>query len=110
MTATPDLSQLTVRERLTCIQANVRSDMFIFPADFFKLRDVSLRIPLGKAIPGTRSSTFVMSAANWFRWKKGLPLFDPEMSTNTGFNEAVRGITEHIPAPATFNAQLRVIF
>jgi outer membrane receptor protein involved in Fe transport len=110
VTATPDLSKLTVRERLTCIQANVRSDMFIFPADFFKIRDVSVRIPLGKLIPGTRNSQFVMSAANWYRWKKGLPLFDPEMSTNGGFNESVRGITEHIPAPATFNAQLRLVF
>ena len=103
-------ANLTPRERLTCIQANVRSDMFIFPADFFKLRDVTLRVPLGGLIPRTNSSTFIVSAGNWFRWNKSLPLFDPEMNSNAGFNEAVRAIQEQIPSAATFIAQLRIQF
>jgi TonB-dependent starch-binding outer membrane protein SusC len=103
-------ANLTPRERLTCIQANVRNDMFIFPADFFKVRDVTLRVPLGKAIPRTNSSTLIVSAGNWFRWTKGLPLFDPEMNSNAGFNEAVRAIQEQIPSAATFLAQLRITF
>jgi hypothetical protein len=39
-----------------------------------------------------------------------MKLFDPEMSDNGGFNETVRGINEHIPAPATVMAQLRITF
>ena len=101
---------ITARETLTCIPANVRSDMFIFPADFFKIRDLTVTIPLGRAIPGTTSSSFVFSAQNFFRKNYGMPLFDPEMSGNDGFNATVRYISEHIPAPAVFLTSLRLSF
>jgi TonB-dependent SusC/RagA subfamily outer membrane receptor len=101
---------ITVRETLTCIPANVRSDMFIFPADFFKLRDFTIDIPLGRLIPGTASSSFLFSAKNFYRRNYGMPLFDPEMSGNDGFNATVRYISEHIPAPATFTTSLRISF
>lgn len=104
-------SQLTVRESLICNTRNIRQDMFIYPADFFKLRDVSLRIPLGRVIPRTSSAQLVLSGANWYTWKKDeFPIFDPEQAGNGGFNEQVRYISEHIPSPATFTAQLRVAF
>ncbi|MCU0647746.1 MAG: TonB-dependent receptor [Gemmatimonadaceae bacterium] len=101
---------LSPRERLTCIPANARQDMFIFPADFFKLRDVTVTVPLGKFIPGTTSSSFVFSAQNFFRRNYGMPLFDPEMSGNDGFNAAVRYISEMIPAPAMYLTSLRIAF
>jgi hypothetical protein len=84
--------------------------MFIFPADFFKIRDVTLTIPLGRLIPRTASSMFVISASNFFRRNDGMPLFDPEMSGNDGFNSTVRYISEHIPAPAVFLSSLRISF
>jgi outer membrane receptor protein involved in Fe transport len=101
---------LTVRETLTCVPANVRSDMFIFEADFFKVRDVTLTVPLGRMIPRSTSSSIVFSAQNIFRKNYGMPLFDPEMSGNDGFNPTVRYISEHIPAPAVFLTSLRVSF
>lgn len=104
-------SQLTVREQLWCVQKNVRQDMFIYPADFFKLRDISVRVPLGRRIPGTQSAQLVVSAGNWYTWKrKEFPVFDPEQAGNDGFNAGVRYISEHIPAPATFMTQVRVVF
>jgi hypothetical protein len=85
--------------------------MFIYPADFFKLRDVSLRVPLGRMVPRTQSAQFVLSAGNWYTWKKKeFPIFDPEQAGNDGFNAGVRYISEHIPAPATVTAQLKVQF
>jgi TonB-dependent starch-binding outer membrane protein SusC len=101
---------VTPRERLTCVPANARQDMFIFPADFFKIRDVTLTFPLGRLIPGTTSSSFVFSAQNFFRRNYGMPLFDPEMSGNDGFNATVRYISEHIPAPAMYLTSLRISF
>jgi len=101
---------LTPRERLTCIPANARSDMFIFPADFFKIRDLTVTIPLGKLVPRTASSALVLSAQNFFRRNYGMPLFDPEMSGNDGFNAPVRYISEHIPAPAMYLTSLRLTF
>jgi len=101
---------LSPRERLTCIPANARQDMFIFPADFFKIRDITVTVPLGKLIPHTASSSLVLSAQNVFRKNIGMPLFDPEMSGNDGFNVGVRYISEHIPAPALFLTSLRISF
>jgi len=101
---------ITARETLTCIPANVRTDMFIFKADFFKMRDISLTVPLGRLIPGTASSTFVFSAQNIFRKNYGMPLFDPEMTNNDSFNATVRGINEQIPAPAVFLVSLRITY
>ena len=101
---------LTPRERLTCIPANARQDMFIFPADFFKIRDLTVTVPLGKLIPRTASSALVLSAQNFFRRNSGMPLFDPEMSGNDGFNAPVRYISEHIPAPAMYLTSLRLTF
>ncbi|MGQ0647436.1 MAG: TonB-dependent receptor domain-containing protein [Gemmatimonadaceae bacterium] len=100
----------TVKETLMCVPANARSDMFIFPADFFKVRDITLTIPLGRLIPRTVSSSLVFSAQNIFRHNDGMPLFDPEMSNNDGFNSTVRGLNEHIPAPAVFLSSLRISF
>jgi TonB-dependent SusC/RagA subfamily outer membrane receptor len=101
---------LTVAENLRCVPANVRSDMFIFPADFFKLRDLTIEVPLGRLIPRTSSSSFLFSAKNFYRRNYGMPMFDPEMSGNDGFNATVRYISEHIPAPATFTTSLRISF
>ena len=101
---------LTVKETLMCVPANARQDMFIFKADFFKVRDITLTVPLGRAIPRTTSSSIVFSAQNIFRHNYGMPMFDPEMSGNDGFNPTVRYISEHIPAPAVFLTSLRVSF
>ena len=101
---------ITARETLTCIPANVRSDMFIFKADFFKVRDISLTVPLGRLIPRSAGSTFVFSAQNIFRHNFGMPLFDPEMTNNDSFNATVRGINEQIPAPAVFLASIRITY
>ena len=101
---------LTVKETLMCVQANVRQDMFIFKADFFKVRDITLTVPLGRLIPKSTASSLVFSAQNIFRKNYGMPIFDPEMSGNNGFNPAVRYISEHIPAPAVFLSSLRVSF
>jgi outer membrane receptor protein involved in Fe transport len=101
---------LTVREDLTCRAANVRNTMFIFPADFFKLRDLTVTVPLGRLVPRTSSSSLVLSAQNFYRRNYGMPLFDPEMSGNDGFNANPRYISEQIPAPAMFLSSLRVSF
>jgi TonB-dependent SusC/RagA subfamily outer membrane receptor len=101
---------ITAWEKATCTPSTVKQDMFIFPADFFKLRDLTVTVPLGKLIPGTTGSTFVFTAQNFFRRNYGMPMFDPEQSGNDGFNAPVRYISEHIPAPATFLTSLRIAF
>ena len=101
---------ITNWETATCIQQNVQPDFFIFPADFFKLRDLTLSVPLGKLIPRTSATVLVLSAQNFYRRNYGMPLFDPEQSGNDGYNVAARYISEHIPAPAVFLSSLRITF
>ncbi len=102
--------QLTAWERMACIPRNVEGDWFIQPADFAKLRDVTVRVPIGRLVPMASNATFSLSASNWYTWKKDFPILDPEVAGNDGFDGAVRGSSEHIPSPATLIASLRFVF
>jgi TonB-dependent SusC/RagA subfamily outer membrane receptor len=108
-----DPAQWTAWERTYCVAANARDDFFIFKADFFKMRDITLRAPLPARLlrGGAQSGQISLSVQNWYTWKnKDFRVLDPEMAGNDGFNAAVRYISEHIPAPATVLAQLRLTF
>jgi len=107
-----DQSQWTAWERATCNSSQARQDMFIFPADFFKLRDVTLRADVPRRLlRGARSASVSASVQNWYSWKrKEFRVLDPEMAGNDGFNAAVRYISEQIPAPATVLARMQITF
>jgi TonB-dependent starch-binding outer membrane protein SusC len=103
----------TAWERATCNSSQARQDMFIFPADFYKLRDVTVRAEIPRRLlRGTvRSANVSVSVQNWFTKKnKEFRVFDPEMAGNDGFNAQVRYISEQIPAPATVLARVQVTF
>lgn len=102
--------QLTAVQRSRCIPTNVVSDWFIYPSDFFKLRDVSLRIPIPLQFAGNAQSTFTLSGRNLWTWKNSdFPVFDPEI-TWSGAGDATREIGEHIPPAASFTGTLKVTF
>ncbi|HSG08039.1 MAG TPA: TonB-dependent receptor [Longimicrobiales bacterium] len=104
-------SQATAERRYFCDSKFYKRNTMIHKADFFKLRDVTARIPLGQVIPGSANSTLTLSAQNWYRWRNSeFQIFDPEMVTNTGFGDQVPQITEHIPPPASLVASIRVVF
>ncbi len=97
--------------RYWCDSRFYRRGTMIRKADFFKMRDVTARIPLGELVPGTSNSTLTLSAQNFYRWRNSdFPIFDPEMVSNSGFADQVPSITEHIPPPASFVASIRVVF
>jgi hypothetical protein len=104
-------AQATAERRYWCDARFYRRGTMIWDADHFKLRDVTLQIPLGGMIPGSANSILTMSAQNWYRWRnENFPIFDPEMVSNTGFDNQNPQVTEHIPPPATFVASVRVVF
>ncbi len=97
--------------RYRCDSRFYRRGTMNYPADFFKMRDMTLRVPLGALVPRSQSTTLTVSAQNFYRWRnKDFPIFDPEMVSNTGYGAAVPSITEHIPPPASFIASIRVVF
>lgn len=102
--------QLTALQRSRCVPTNVLSDWFIYPADFFKLREVSLRVPVPVRLSAGSVSTFTVSARNILTWKNSdFPVFDPEI-TWSGAGDATREIGEHIPPAASVTGTLKITF
>jgi TonB-dependent starch-binding outer membrane protein SusC len=99
-------------ERARCDAADTRADFHIYPADFFKLREISFHAPVpDRLVPGGSRATFTLSGRNIWRWVKDeFRTFDPEMSNNDGFETAVRSISEHVPQPSLWTASIRVNF
>ena len=109
---------LTAFQRAACTTslAGGSGNIFIYPADFFKLRELTLSVPLPtRRIPGVRNATFKVSGRHIFRsLNNDFLLFDPEMAGRRGgVNEVERDgaryIDENIPAPSTWTFSLRVV-
>ncbi len=104
--------QATAERRYFCDGRFYQRGTMAWKADFAKIRDVTLQVPLGGLIPRSTNSTLTLSAQNFYRWRNDdFPIFDPEMVANTGFGANQNpSITEHIPPTATFVASIRVGF
>jgi TonB-dependent SusC/RagA subfamily outer membrane receptor len=101
------LDELTAYERYRCLQEYASPyDAPILRGDFFKLRDVSLRVPLS-FWTGVSNPSLTLSARNLYRWvNSDWWVLEPEVGCN-GMDCLVLGPQEHIPPPATFTAFLR---
>jgi len=105
------LQSLTALQRSRCLATQMAFDSFIHPADFFKLRLLSLQLPLGRFVPRVDRPTLTLSARNALRWfNDDWPILDPEIGSNVGHKSFVIEPQEHIPPPATFSASLQFSF
>nr|MDP2496351.1 SusC/RagA family TonB-linked outer membrane protein [Candidatus Palauibacterales bacterium] len=102
-----NLGQVTAYDRARCIADDVASQgaPFIYPGDFFKLRNLSLQVPMTEVFSsvysGFRNVSLTLSARNAVRWINGdFRVFDPEMSGNVGHLSFERSISEHVPPAA----------
>jgi TonB-dependent starch-binding outer membrane protein SusC len=104
--------EATALSRARCTVSTTRADYFIYPADFFKLREVSLGIPVpARYIRGATSARLTLAGYNVWKWVNDeFPVFDPETGNNGGFDSRVRSILEHVPPPAAYTASLRLTF
>lgn len=102
----PDPSAMNALWRSQCEDKEWAS--WIIPADYFKLRTVSLtyQIPEG-VFPGTSQSMFTLAAQNLLKWTDYQGL-DPELSRGD-VQLAVREYY-HIPQGTTLTASLRLVF
>jgi len=105
-------AETTARDRLLCDSRFYRAGSFIQKADFFKVRDISLRAPVPR-VPRARAAWITLSAQNWFRWVNSeFDIFEPEMmgAAEPGV-QRVRALGIGVtPPPATFMASLRLTF
>lgn len=106
------VSEATALDQARCTVSSSRADYWIYPTNFFKVREVSLNIPIPtRLMRGANSATLTLSGNNVWRWlNDDFPTFDPETGNNDGFNSRVRSILEHVPPPAVYTATLRVTF
>jgi TonB-linked SusC/RagA family outer membrane protein len=107
------VAEATALQTARCTVSLTRSDYFIYPANFFKMRELSLSIPVPNRFlkGGAQSARLTLSGHNVWKWvNKDFPVFDPETGNNDGFNSRVRSILEHVPPPAIYIAALRVTF
>ncbi|MGH7476282.1 MAG: TonB-dependent receptor domain-containing protein [Longimicrobiales bacterium] len=106
------LDEVSALQRARCTVSTTLSDYFVYPADFAKLRDVTISAPVPERwLPMAQSATLTLSAYNAWKWvNEDFPVFEPEMGNNGGFNVAVRSLLEHVPPPAVYTVSLRVSF
>jgi TonB-dependent SusC/RagA subfamily outer membrane receptor len=99
-------------QRARCDLDYSQADFFVYPAKFFKVREVALQAPLPESwVPGASRATFTVSGHNVWKWVTDeFPVFEPEMGNNDGYNASVRAMLEHVPPPATYTFSLRVVF
>jgi len=109
---TGKIDQATALQIQRCTPSTTRSDYWIYPADYFKIRDVSLSVPIpARYISGASSARLTFSGHNVWKWvNKDFPALDPETGNNGGFDSKVRSLLEHVPPPALYMMSLRVTF
>ncbi len=101
--------QLTARERALCDRSVARIDMFIWPADFFKFRDLTISVPVTRLIPRTSSAQFSLSLRNfWTITKSDFLGIQPEVTGDAGLHQFVRFVPENVPRPMRIVGSLRV--
>jgi len=104
---------LTALQKGHCVGEFFEDEFQIFPADFFKIRELTLNVPLPEGMfPGAGSSNLTLSGRNIWRWVNDeFTTFEPEMGNNNDPGSlAVRSISEHIPPPSVWTIALRVTF
>jgi hypothetical protein len=98
--AAGERSMLTAWQRLFCDPLTVPRDGSIYPADFVRLRALTLTMPLPGSFFQARRGTIALSARNYLLWKKKeFLVFDPEMIGFDGMDATVRQIDMHVPSP-----------
>ena len=102
--------------RARCMSTFANRDYAVFPLDFFRLRDVTLRRAFPIRIGGASSAVVSLSGQNLFWWKKAQnSMLDPETSGgfltgNTGMTQQVRSVGGSIPIPRTVLLSVRLTY
>lgn len=111
-----DLSKVTARIRGLCISSNAHRDYAVFPLDFFRLRDLTVRWVLPYQIGRVSSTTVSLSGQNIWWWKKAKDsLLDAETSGGYNANDVgmlaqVRTVGGSVPIPRTYVMSVRVVY
>jgi outer membrane receptor protein involved in Fe transport len=102
---------LTAWERVWCKPLSVPVDGPIYPADFIRLRALTLTLPIPGSFMSRHRATFAVSARNFLLWKNpDMLVFDPEMAGRDGMNSPVRTIEAQVPPTAGFTFAFKAAY
>ena len=105
--------ELTALVRSRCDTSEIPRDSEIHASDFFKLRAVTLQVPLPLESIGWNAdnATLSVTLGNFFTRLHGdFFAFDPEIGNRQGPDDVARATTGDVPIPRTLTAALRVVF
>jgi len=110
-----NLATVPASIRAVCMSANANRDYAIFPLDFFRLRDLTVRRAFALHVGGASSALVSLSGQNLFWWKKAKnSMIDPETSggfnSQSGMSQQVRSVGGSIPIPRTFLMSVRLTY
>jgi hypothetical protein len=101
-------NQLTAWERLWCTPLSVPLGGPVWPADFARLRAITLSLPVPGSFMSRRRATLSISARNIMLWKNSdMLVFDPEMAGRDGMHSQVRTIEMQVPPAAGYMISLK---
>jgi TonB-dependent starch-binding outer membrane protein SusC len=107
------LNDLTVEVRVRCNPSDIPDDAEIVRADFMKVRDISMQVPLPLNRLGVNlgDASLTVSAGNWFRWVNDeFYAFEPEIGHQDSPDGVSQATTGDAPPGKTMTASLRVRF
>ena len=110
-TAAADQAGISAFNRAHCFSEHLTDGLWIEPADFLKLRHITLHLPLSfLAQDLVRDASLNVSARNIRLWSN-VSAFDPEMIwSRAGLTALNPGIPETTPSPMRFSISLNVDF
>ncbi len=107
------IDELLAIEKARCLTGSkyFQHRAFIYPRDFFKLREVSLSVPLGFLFSGASSSSLTLSGRNLTRWVKDEHYaYDPETGGWVPGWSSLPNAWQRPAPPKVFTAALSVTF
>ncbi|MSR06857.1 MAG: hypothetical protein EXR93_07320 [Gemmatimonadetes bacterium] len=112
-----DVAGIEARFRAFCsytlpgnVAVAIDGNQWVFDGTFFKMRDITITIPVGNLVPLSNSATFSLSARNAIRWVNSDWLeLDPEMIGRSQ-SENTRGVSESMPPSASVVVSMQISF
>lgn len=108
----PNLDQVRALDRIRCYSQAPGTEVWTMPADFFKLRALTLRVPATPVVPYVDRAVATFALRNFYTWTNSeFYSYDPEMvSARSNVDALTQGITDQLPPPASFRFSFRVEF
>lgn len=112
----PGLSSVNALDRARCYRETALPGIWNVRGDFFKIRDITLRLPVGFAVPRASSAFMTLSVGNIRVWTRDYKVLDPETTTRISEGEGVLDTTfgegggNFTPAPIVGTLGLRITF